>query len=171
MNQVVQQYERALREKARQEELRQIEIETALRLRIKDELRQAYQEELERQKQEEAERQAALERVASMTYGGSAGDYQMYAYSFFSSYGWSEYDFQCLIWLWQRESNWNPYAHNPYSGAHGIPQSLPASKMASHGSDYWDNGYTQIRWGLDYIAGRYGSPSNAWAHSENNGWY
>lgn len=98
-------------------------------------------------------------------------DYQSYAYSFFSSYGWSDYDFECLVNLWNRESRWDPLAHNSSSGAHGIPQSLPASKMASHGDDYWDNGYTQIRWGLDYIAGRYGTPANAWYHSECHGWY
>lgn len=105
-----------------------------------------------------------------MGYGG-VEMYQAYAYSLFSNYGWSEYDFSCLVWLWNRESRWNPHAHNPSSGAHGIPQSLPASKMATHGDDYWDNPYTQIRWGLDYISGRYGSPTNAWAHSQSYGWY
>ena len=53
----------------------------------------------------------------------------------------------------------------------GIPQSLPASKMASEGSDYYTNGKTQIRWGLKYIKGRYGSPSKAWVHSQQKGWY
>ena len=76
-----------------------------------------------------------------------------------------------MIELWRRESQWSPSAHNSSSGAHGIPQSLPASKMASHGDDYWDNPYTQIRWGLDYIVGRYGSPSSALGHSNSYGWY
>lgn len=110
------------------------------------------------------------EQAAQAASGGS-GDYQSYAYSLFSNYGWSSYDFDCLVALWNRESRWNPLAHNSSSGAHGIPQALPASKMASHGADYWDNGYTQIRWGLDYIAKRYGSPANAWAHSQSYGWY
>ena len=83
----------------------------------------------------------------------------------------SEYDFECLVKLWNRESGWNPNSHNSSSGAHGIPQSLPASKMASEGADYYTNGYTQIRWGLKYIKGRYGSPSAAWAHSQRTGWY
>ena len=99
------------------------------------------------------------------------GEYQSYAYSYFASYGWIDYDFECLVALWNSESGWNPYAENPSSGAYGIPQSLPASKMASFGDDYLTNGYTQIRWGLDYIARRYGTPANAWAHSEKTGWY
>ena len=102
----------------------------------------------------------------------SVSDYQNYAHNLvINTYGWSEHDFDCLVKLWTRESSWRADAHNPSSGAHGIPQSLPASKMASEGADYYTNGYTQIRWGLKYIAGRYGTPSNAWAHSEQHGWY
>lgn len=77
----------------------------------------------------------------------------------------------CLDSLWTRESGWNELASNPSSGAYGIPQSLPGDKMASHGSDWQTNPATQIRWGLDYIAGRYGTPCAAWQHSEANGWY
>ena len=73
--------------------------------------------------------------------------------------------------LWQKESGWSSSAHNSSSGAHGIPQSLPGSKMSSHGSDWSTSARTQIAWGLDYIAGRYGNPSNAWAHSQSRGWY
>lgn len=102
----------------------------------------------------------------------SANDYQRYAHDLcINTYGWSENDFTNLVKLWNRESGWRPSAHNPSSGAHGIPQSLPASKMATEGADYYTNGYTQIRWGLKYIKGRYGTPSNAWAHSESYGWY
>ena len=102
----------------------------------------------------------------------SANDYQKYAHDLcINTYGWSEIDFTNLVKLWNRESGWSPSAHNPSSGAHGIPQSLPASKMSSEGADYYTNGYTQIRWGLKYIAGRYGNPSNAWSHSESHGWY
>ena len=102
----------------------------------------------------------------------STNEYQNYAHNLvINQYGWSEYDFECLIKLWNRESGWNPNAHNKKSGAHGIPQSLPASKMASEGADYYTNGYTQIRWGLKYIKGRYGSPSKAWQHSQRKGWY
>ena len=99
-------------------------------------------------------------------------DYKAYAYNLvLNKYLWSESDYQALVNLWERESNWNANAHNKSSGAHGIPQSLPASKMSSEGSDYYTNGYTQIRWGLKYIKERYGSPSKAWKHFQNKNWY
>ena len=88
-----------------------------------------------------------------------------------SSYGWSETDFECLVRLWNRESGWNPNAYNASSGAFGIPQALPGSKMASAGSDYQTNYQTQINWGLGYISSRYGNPQNAWNHSQASGWY
>ncbi|MBQ6389203.1 MAG: hypothetical protein IJH90_06160 [Mogibacterium sp.] len=109
--------------------------------------------------------------VPLITAAGAKGDYQKYALSLLPSYGWDESEIVPLIKLWDRESHWNPNAHNKSSGAHGIPQALPASKMASEGSDYYTSGYTQIRWGLGYILNRYGSPSNAWAHSQRRGWY
>ena len=98
-------------------------------------------------------------------------EYQKYALSLMPEFGWEDSEMYSLIKLWDRESGWNPNSHNGGSGAHGIPQALPASKMASEGSDYYTNGNTQIRWGLKYIAGRYGSPSNAWSHFCSNGWY
>ncbi|MER7167489.1 lytic transglycosylase domain-containing protein [Micromonospora sp. NPDC000207] len=79
--------------------------------------------------------------------------------------------FPCLNKLWNKESGWNHKARNPSSGAYGIPQSLPGSKMASVGSDWESNPATQIKWGLNYIDGRYGSPCKAWQHSQNVGWY
>lgn len=85
--------------------------------------------------------------------------------------GWGEDQYSCLYNLWQRESNWNVYAQNRSSGAYGIPQSLPGSKMASAGADWQTNPVTQINWGLGYISGRYGTPCGAWAQSESVGWY
>jgi len=102
---------------------------------------------------------------------GSKAEYQAYAKAKCQDYGWSEYDFECLVSLWNRESGWNPSAHNASSGAHGIAQALPASKMASCGSDYMTNYKTQINWGLSYIKSRYGTPANAWGHSQLKGWY
>ena len=127
----------------------------------------------------EAEEKAKREKEQSTTTAQSSSsgsyslsDYQAYAKDLvINTYGWSEYDFECLVELWNKESGWDPNTHNKSSGAHGIPQSLPASKMASEGEDYYTNGYTQIRWGLKYIEGRYGSPSAAWAHSQSKGWY
>jgi hypothetical protein len=84
--------------------------------------------------------------------------------------GWAS-QAQCLVNLWTHESSWNVYATNPSSGAYGIPQALPGIKLASAGSDWVTNPATQIRWGLDYIAGRYGNPCNAWAHEIQVNWY
>jgi hypothetical protein len=77
----------------------------------------------------------------------------------------------CLDKLFKRESGWNEKARNPGSGAYGIPQALPGSKMASIAGDWQTNPATQVRWGLGYIKDRYGSPCGAWNHSENTGWY
>jgi len=85
--------------------------------------------------------------------------------------GWDEQQFSCLVALWDRESNWNVYAHNTKSGAYGIPQSLPGDKMATAGADWQTNPTTQITWGLGYIAGRYTDPCGAWTSSETRGWY
>ena len=85
-------------------------------------------------------------------------------------FGWSG-QFACLDSLWSAESGWNPTAENPNSGAYGIPQALPGSKMASAGPDWQTNATTQIRWGLEYIQSTYGSPCAAWSHEEAAGWY
>ncbi|GAA5072672.1 hypothetical protein GCM10023259_072770 [Thermocatellispora tengchongensis] len=84
---------------------------------------------------------------------------------------WGEDQWGCLEKLWDKESHWNERAMNRYSGAYGIPQALPGTKMASAGSDWQTNPATQIKWGLGYIAGRYKTPCGAWAHSQSVGWY
>lgn len=88
-----------------------------------------------------------------------------------SKYNWGAAEFSALDKLWMKESGWNWAADNPTSDAYGIPQSLPGSKMASAGSDWKTNPETQIKWGLGYIRGRYGSPTSAWNHSVANNWY
>ncbi|WP_245720118.1 transglycosylase SLT domain-containing protein [Nocardia uniformis] len=70
-----------------------------------------------------------------------------------------------------RESSWNIFAVNPTSGAYGLPQALPAHKMATHGPDWMFNPVTQIRWAYDYMNARYGSPNAAWAFWQANHWY
>ena len=87
------------------------------------------------------------------------------------SYGWPASQFSCLQPLWNAESGWNLSASNPSSGAYGIPQALPGSKMASAGPDWQTNAATQIRWGLSYIRSVYGSPCGAWSHEQAYGWY
>ena len=81
--------------------------------------------------------------------------------------------FDCLDTLWQHESDWDPTAENPSSGAYGIAQALPAAKMSSVADDWASNPVTQVSWGLDYIATRYGSACNAWSFWLNHypHWY
>lgn len=99
------------------------------------------------------------------------GTAQAIAYDMVMARGWSATEYDCLVALWNRESHWNVYAHNPSSGAYGIPQAVPGDKMASVASDWATNAETQIIWGLGYIAGRYQTPCGAWGHSERQGWY
>lgn len=101
----------------------------------------------------------------------SAGGARGIAQQMLAARGWGADQFSCLDRLWMRESNWNHLAMNPSSGAYGIPQALPGGKMASHGADWRTNPATQIAWGLDYIAGRYGTPCGALNHSYARGWY
>ena len=99
------------------------------------------------------------------------GSAQAIAYEMVLARGWSDAEFGCLVALWNRESGWRVNAYNKGSGAYGIPQALPGSKMASAGADWETSAATQISWGLGYIGGRYGTPCGAWAHSEARGWY
>jgi hypothetical protein len=96
------------------------------------------------------------------------GSLQDIAYQAVIGYGWGEQNYYYLLALWNRESGWNPAAHNASSGAHGIPQALPGSKM---GPGWESDPNVQIDWGLRYIAGSYGTPCEAWAHSEDYNWY
>ncbi|MGN6793403.1 MAG: lytic transglycosylase domain-containing protein [Streptosporangiaceae bacterium] len=82
-----------------------------------------------------------------------------------------KYQFRYLNRLWERESSWRIRAYNPYSGAYGIPQAVPGSKMSSAGPRWRTSARTQIRWGMRYIRSRYGSPRRALAHSNATGWY
>jgi uncharacterized protein YabE (DUF348 family) len=100
----------------------------------------------------------------------SSGSAQQIAAGMVAARGWGSGQFSCLVSLWNKESGWRTNASNP-SGAYGIPQALPGSKMASAGSDWQTSARTQISWGLSYIAGVYGSPCSAWAHSQATNWY
>jgi len=96
---------------------------------------------------------------------------QSIAYNMMASFGFSPTTyFGCLLDLWNRESGWVYDAENP-SGAYGIPQALPGSKMASAGADWQTNPATQIRWGLGYIKAIYGTPCGAWSFELANGYY
>jgi hypothetical protein len=99
------------------------------------------------------------------------GTAQSTAYNMLASFGFNPTTyFGCLKDIWNRESGWRYDAENP-SGAYGIPQALPGSKMASAGADWQTDPATQIRWGLGYIKNVYGNPCSAWAFEEANGYY
>jgi hypothetical protein len=88
-----------------------------------------------------------------------------------SKYGWGSFQFACLNKLWTKESNWRYKARNKSSGAHGIPQALPATKMESIGTDWRTNPVTQISWGLRYIEVRYETPCKAYKKFQRSNWY
>jgi len=104
--------------------------------------------------------------------GGGGGDAVSLGKAMAAQMGWTGANWNALYKLWTRESGWNPTARNPTSGAYGIPQALPPTKLPfagqAAGGSHAD---AQIRWGLNYIAGRYGNPLNAWAHELAVGWY
>jgi len=86
-------------------------------------------------------------------------------------YQWGEEQYSCLNKLWTKESHWNYKARNKVSGAHGIAQALPATKMEVVGTDWRTNPVTQISWGLKYINERYDSPCKAWSKFKRSRWY
>ena len=86
-------------------------------------------------------------------------------------YGFSEKEYKCLNSLWTKESHWNYKARNKNSGAHGIAQALPATKMEVVGTDWRTNPVTQITWGLKYISERYKTPCKAWSKFKRSNWY
>lgn len=101
----------------------------------------------------------------------ASGSPQQVAAAMLGSFGWSSSQFSCLDPLWAHESGWSVTAYNAGSGAYGIPQALPGSRMASVGPDWQTNAGTQVRWGLEYIKSTYGSPCAAWDHEQATGWY
>ncbi len=105
--------------------------------------------------------------------GGSAAANQAIARLLAAPYGWSAgNEWDSLVKLWNQESGWNNKAKNPSSGAYGIPQALPESKLPAAGQESGGSDpAAQISWGLSYIKQRYGSPSGAWAHEQANNWY
>jgi hypothetical protein len=120
---------------------------------------------------EQAQQGAAQQVVQQAAVTTASGSPQQIAQSMLGQFGWSASQFSCLDPLWAQESGWSVTAQNAGSGAYGIPQALPGSKMASAGADWQTDAATQIRWGLEYIQGTYGSPCAAWSHEQADGWY
>jgi cytoskeletal protein RodZ len=126
--------------------------------------------------QQAAERRQAADRAArsqarTALAASASADPRSVARAMLGEFGWGEGQFGCLDSLWMKESGWSTSASNGSSGAYGIPQSLPGSKMSSAGPDWQSNPATQIKWGLGYIQQRYGSPCAAWGHSQATNWY
>lgn len=119
----------------------------------------------------EADRKAAEAAAVALANANTPAGAQTVARSLLAEHGWGDDQFSCLSNLWQKESGWNYQAYNAGSGATGIPQALPGSKMATFGSDWQTNAATQIKWGLDYISRSYGTPCSAWSHSQSVNWY
>jgi hypothetical protein len=118
---------------------------------------------------EQAARSAERKRIIA----NAQDDPKAVARILLPEYGFSQGQWPCLDQLWIGESDWRWFVANPSSGAYGIPQSLPGSKMAAEGADWRTNPVTQIRWGLDYIRKSYGTPCNAldmW-NSRSPHWY
>lgn len=117
-------------------------------------------------------RAGAASRSSSPHAFGTIAYNKWYAREFMAQkYGWRADQFAALDVLWQRESGWNHTSHNASSGAHGIPQALPGSKMGMFGADWATNPETQIQWGLQYINSGYGSPAGALAFWNSHSWY
>lgn len=118
---------------------------------------------------------AALGLSSGPAVGGqeslSAQDPQAIAQALLPTFGFDSSQMSCLVPLWMGESGWRVTAENTSSGAYGIPQALPGSKMGSAGADWRSNAATQIEWGLGYIRDRYGSPCGAWGFKQGHGWY
>lgn len=110
-------------------------------------------------------------RVVTKKAEAEVSDPRELARAMLSEYGWGQEQFACLDQLWIGESNWKVAATNPTSGAYGIPQALPAGKMASAGSDWRTNPATQIEWGLGYIQQSYGTPCAAESFKSGHNWY
>jgi hypothetical protein len=113
---------------------------------------------------------AAVSRQVEMARSGS-GAKRVAKSIMLIEYAWGADQFLCLNRLWTKESHWNYRARNRVSGAHGIPQALPASRMDDVATDWRTNPVTQIRWGLRYIEARYDSPCGAWAKFKRSNYY
>jgi hypothetical protein len=115
--------------------------------------------------------QTVAAAAAAAAASAASGSPRQIAQAMLGSFGWSSGQFSCLDPLWEHESRWSVTAANPGSGAFGIPQALPGSRMASAGPDWQTSAATQIRWGLRYIRDTYGSPCAAFSHGQATGWY
>lgn len=133
----------------------------------------AAEDRLEKERQEKAERaeRASRSEVRSASAFATQGSYSVADVQAMARQMIPGDQFQCFSNIVNHESSWNYRASNPSSGAYGLVQALPGSKMSSAGADWQTNPATQIKWGLNYMDGRYGSPCGAWSFWQANHWY
>ncbi|QGV78803.1 lytic transglycosylase domain-containing protein [Streptomyces ficellus] len=125
----------------------------------------------EERKQREAEERASRDEVRSASSFAPQSSYSVSEVQAMARQMVPGDQFQCFSNIVDHESTWNYRAQNPSSGAYGLVQALPGSKMASAGADWQTNPATQIKWGLNYMNERYGSPCGAWDFWQANNWY
>lgn len=144
---------------------KQLELEKIARHKAK--VAAAKRAEAERKRREQAAFEALKKRMSN---DPSAAQNQAYAKHMNELRGWGRC-WGSLLTMWNHESGWNEHASNPGTGAYGIPQALPGSKMSSAGPDWRNNAMTQIAWGLSYVGARYGDPCRAWGFWQAHRWY
>ncbi|MFE7620904.1 transglycosylase SLT domain-containing protein [Streptomyces sp. NPDC057496] len=135
--------------------------------------KQAAEDRLEKERQEKKERaeRASRSSVRSASSFAAQSSYTVAEVQAMARQMVPGDQFQCFSNIVNHESTWNYRATNPSSGAYGLVQALPGSKMASAGADWQTNPATQIKWGLNYMDSRYGSPCGAWSFWQANHWY
>ncbi|WP_327369593.1 lytic transglycosylase domain-containing protein [Streptomyces sp. NBC_01217] len=134
--------------------------------------KQAAEDKLEQERQAKEAERASRDEVRSASTFAAQGSYTVAEVQAMARQMMPADQFQCFSNIVDHESSWNYRASNPSSGAYGLVQALPGSKMASAGADWQTNPATQIKWGLSYMnSSRYGSPCAAWSFWQANGWY
>jgi hypothetical protein len=113
----------------------------------------------------------SMTSVSSTPVGSATDPREIARQMMLSMYGWGDSEFGCFDNIIMHESKWSITATNPSSGAYGIPQALPGSKMATAGADWKTNPATQIKWALGYVKARYSTPCGAWSFKSAHGWY
>nr|WTB33343.1 transglycosylase SLT domain-containing protein [Streptomyces sp. NBC_00830] len=133
--------------------------------------KQAAEDELEKERQAKEAERASRDQVRSASAFATQSSYSVAEIQAMARQMMPADQFQCFSNIVDHESSWNYRASNPSSGAYGLVQALPGSKMASAGADWQTNPATQIKWGLSYMDGRYKSPCGAWSFWQANNWY
>ncbi|WP_328887330.1 transglycosylase SLT domain-containing protein [Streptomyces sp. NBC_00316] len=133
--------------------------------------KQAAEDKLEKERQAKEAERASRDEVRSASAFATQSSYTVAEVQAMARQMMPADQFQCFSNIVDHESSWNYRASNPSSGAYGLVQALPGSKMASAGADWQTNPATQIKWGLSYMNGRYDSPCGAWSFWQANHWY